>query len=73
MLRALDYPIFLEPKMVPRVWGGRRLADEFEREISSEEPIGESWEIHGELTVAGTDTTLDQLVSDYGQSLVGSD
>ena len=58
--------------MVSRVWGGRRLADEFEREISSEEPIGESWEIHGELTVAGTDTTLDQLVCDYGQSLLGS-
>lgn len=68
--RAVE-PIVLEPKIVPRVWGGERLAEEFGRELPAE-PVGESWEIHGELTVSGTDKTLDQLVAERGQELLGS-
>jgi mannose-6-phosphate isomerase len=64
-------PIFIEPKMVPRVWGGKRLAEEFGRQLP-DEPVGESWEIHGDLTVVGTDRTLDQLVAERGQELLGS-
>ena len=64
-------PIFLEAKMVPRVWGGERLAEEFGRELPPE-PIGESWEIHGDLTVKGTDKTLDQLVEERGEALLGT-
>ena len=64
-------PIFLEAKMVPRVWGGERLAEEFGRELPSE-PIGESWEIHGDLRVEGSDKTLDQLVREQGEALLGT-
>jgi mannose-6-phosphate isomerase len=64
-------PIFVEPRMVPRVWGGQRLAEEFGRELP-DEAVGESWEIHGDLKVSGTDRTLDQLVEEFGQELLGS-
>ena len=57
--------------MVPRVWGGDRLAQEFGRELPSE-PIGESWEIHGDLKVKGSDSTLDQLVQERGAALLGT-
>ena len=66
----LDAPVFLEPRIVPRVWGGDRLASEFGREIGSE-PVGESWEVHGDLKVKGTDKTLDQLTAVHGDHLVG--
>ncbi len=57
--------------MVPRVWGGDRLAEEFGRELPSE-PIGESWEIHGDLRVTGADLTLDQLLEERGAALLGT-
>ena len=66
----IDKPILLEPRVVPRVWGGRKLATEFGRELGSE-PVGESWEIHGELRVEGDSTTLDELVETHGQGLLG--
>ena len=66
----IDKPILLEPRVVPRVWGGRKLATEFGRDLGSE-PVGESWEIHGELRVEGDSTTLDELVETHGQGLLG--
>lgn len=57
--------------MVPRVWGGERLAEEFGRQLPPE-PVGESWEIHGDLKVSGSDQTLDQLVKEQGTDLLGT-
>ena len=56
--------------MVERVWGGDRLALEFGRKAGTE-PIGESWEIHGDLLLEGQDMTLDQLLCDHGEDLLG--
>jgi len=67
----LDSPIHLTPDVVPRVWGGQRLASEFGRELG-QEPVGESWEIHGDLKVRDSDITLDQLVARHGRALVGT-
>ncbi len=49
-----------------RVWGGRRLAPE------STQPIGERWEVYGELRLAGSEETLDQLCARLGRGLLGS-
>jgi mannose-6-phosphate isomerase len=67
---VLDNPIVLEPDVVPRVWGGHRFSQEFGRTLG-DEPVGESWEVHGNLNVPGSDLTLDQLVEKYGVDLVG--
>lgn len=66
----IENPILLEPRIVPRVWGGQRLATEFGRQLESGS-IGESWEVHGDLRVQGSDVTLDQLVERYGERLLG--
>lgn len=70
----LDHPLLLNPNMVPRVWGGARISQRFSRSSFSE-PIGESWEIHGELVVAEgplAGRTLNQLVEEFGDALLGS-
>ena len=64
-------PLFLEPRIVPRVWGGDRLAAEFGRTLP-DEAVGESWEVHGELRVLGTQESLDQMVNRLGQDLLGT-
>ena len=66
----IEAPIFLEPRLFPRVWGGDRLAREFGRTLG-EEPVGESWEIHGDLLVEGSGQTLDQLCREHGEQLLG--
>jgi len=38
------YPLLFDPLLMPRVWGGRRLAG-FGKPLPPGEPIGESWEI----------------------------
>lgn len=72
-LAKLDHPLALTPLAQPRVWGGRRIAELFGRELPGG-AIGESWEIHGELPVARgplAGRTLDSLVAEYGHQLLG--
>jgi mannose-6-phosphate isomerase len=66
-------PFRLQPLPVVRVWGGRRLAEELRRG-SSTEPLGESWEVHGSLTVAGGEYsggTLDEVCAAHSAALLG--
>lgn len=70
------YPLLLRPALHTRVWGGRRLAALFGRELPTDEPYGESWELHDSATVANgplAGRTLGELLADYGQSLTGPD
>ena len=39
------YPLTFEPRLKPRVWGGRTLEALYGKPLPSPEPIGESWEI----------------------------
>ena len=39
------YPFTFRPICMERVWGGRRLAELFGKELPPEVPIGETWEI----------------------------
>jgi mannose-6-phosphate isomerase len=38
------YPLVLEPVLMPKVWGGRRLA-KYGKHIDPNQPTGESWEL----------------------------
>lgn len=72
-LDKLSQPLLLTPRPEPRVWGGRRLAELFDRSLP-EGAIGESWEVHGDLEVACgplSGRTLDSLVGEYGADLLG--
>ncbi|MFN8607616.1 MAG: type I phosphomannose isomerase catalytic subunit [Vulcanimicrobiota bacterium] len=58
-------PFRLKPLPVVRVWGGHRLSPQ------SSQPVGERWEIYGELQIEGCSETLDQLCVRLGRSLLG--
>ncbi len=65
-------PIALKPRPESRVWGGRGL-EKLGRALPAG-PVGESWEVHGELVVVGGDwagRTLDELVRELGPALLG--
>lgn len=67
-------PLRLIPRPVERVWGGRRLAEAFGRPYPVDRPIGEAWEIYGELPVAEGEfrgLALDELVARLGPDLLG--
>lgn len=56
-----------------RVWGGKRLAELFGRDLP-DFPVGESWEVHGELEVSEgplKGRTLNRLVEEFGRELLG--
>ena len=69
-------PFTLTPDYQTRIWGGDRIGHRFLRQpAGSPEPIGESWEIYGELIIRDgpyRGLTLNQLTADLGARLLGS-
>lgn len=70
------YPLRLNPALHVRVWGGRRLQTVFNKPLPTDEPYGESWEMHDSATVADgplAGQTLGALLATYGHDLIGLD
>lgn len=68
------YPMLLTPALHTRVWGGRKLESSLNKSLPSDEPYGESWEMHDTATVAnGTyaGRTLGALLAEHGAALIG--
>ncbi len=68
------YPLLLEPSLHVKVWGGRKLAQVMSKDLPTDEPYGESWEIHDTATVANgplTGRTLGDLFNEYGDAFAG--
>lgn len=74
------YPFKFKPLFKERIWGGRRLAEFFGKDLPPERKIGESWEladlpedksqiVNGPL--AGR--TLEAVIADLGASVTGRD
>ncbi|MCH2136352.1 MAG: class I mannose-6-phosphate isomerase [Phycisphaerales bacterium] len=80
--RSGDLPgaLTFEPILVPKVWGGRKLA-EWGKHLPESEPIGESWEL-ADLPDGGPSSIVDQgpckgmslrhLVESHEQALMGA-
>ena len=71
-------PLVFEPLLVPKPWGGRRLAGLLNKFLAGEQPIGESWEIASlpgaESRVRGgpfDGYSLEELVTRRTRALVG--
>lgn len=70
------YPLLLHPALHVKVWGGRRLHTVLNIALPTDEPYGESWEMHDTATVANgqhSGRTLGELLREYGHDLVGSE
>ena len=68
------YPLLLQPALHLRVWGGRRLETVLHKTLPTNEPYGESWEMHDTATIAnGTlaGKTVGEALSIYGTALCG--
>lgn len=81
------YPLKFKPRFVEKIWGGRKFETVLHKQLPSDKPIGESWEIYDfppgvvdnstgwvSAEVANgplAGKTLHQLVEEYGQSLHG--
>ncbi len=70
------YPFLLDPALHVKVWGGRKLATLMDKSLPTDEPYGESWEMHDSAQVANgplAGRTLGDVLADYGHDLVGPD
>jgi mannose-6-phosphate isomerase len=68
------YPFLLQPALHVKVWGGRRLETALHKPLPTDEPYGESWEMHDTAAVANgplAGRTLGDLLKEYGAGMVG--
>jgi len=69
------YPLKLKPTLHVKVWGGRKLRTQMAKELPTDEPYGESWEVHDTATVNNgslSGQTLNKILNQYGQQLIGT-
>ncbi|MCL5280848.1 MAG: class I mannose-6-phosphate isomerase [Planctomycetes bacterium] len=72
------YPLKSVPVFKPRIWGGRRLAEVFGKELPPDQKIGESWEIadlpEGQSRIANgplAGQTLGEVVRRHAEDITG--
>src|SRR5215216_2284808 len=69
------YPLLFEPALHTRVWGGRQLQTRLGKQPTTNEPIGESWEIYWQNQVANgphRGKKLGELIQAYPEAVVGT-
>jgi mannose-6-phosphate isomerase len=69
------YPLLLEPTLLTKVWGGRRLETVMGKTLPTAEPYGESWELHDTSKIINGEyagRTLGDLLKEFGASLIGA-
>ncbi len=68
------YPLKLQPALHVKVWGGRRLSALLNKDLPTDEPYGESWELHDSAIVSNgalAGQSLGDILRDYGAALIG--
>lgn len=68
------YPFLLNPTLHVTVWGGRKLQSVYQKNLPTDEPYGESWELYDTSTVANgplAGQTLGEVLAEYGPDLIG--
>jgi mannose-6-phosphate isomerase len=74
MLKRLS-PFLLQPNLQSRLWGGQRLATHLGKALPTEQPYGESWELHPTVQVAEGEyggRTIGDLAAQYSGDLIGT-
>src|SRR4051812_16969900 len=82
------YPLKFRPRLVPKIWGGRRLESVLNKPLPPNELIGESWELYDfppGIVDNSTDwvsapiangplagQTLHQLIQEFGPDVMGN-
>ncbi len=69
------YPLKLQSALHVKVWGGRRLATRLGKPLPTEQPYGESWELHDTCLVTNGalgGVSLGALALQYGADLIGA-
>jgi len=69
------YPLKLQSTLHVKVWGGRKLATELGKPLPTEQPYGESWELHDTCLVTNgalRGANLGELTQQFGADLVGA-
>ena len=69
------YPLLLNPALHVKVWGGRHLESVMHKALPTNEPYGESWEMHDTSTVANgalEGRSLGDLLRVFGAALIGT-
>ncbi len=64
----------MRPALHTKPWGGRRLHTVLHKALPTDEPYGESWELHDTATIANgplAGRTLGDALREYGHELVG--
>jgi mannose-6-phosphate isomerase len=65
----------MTPSLHTKPWGGRKLEQVLGKSLPTDEPYGESWELHDTATVANgalTGQMLGDVLRQYGHDLVGA-
>lgn len=68
------YPFLLTPSLHVKVWGGRKLQTVLNKPLPTDEPYGESWELHDTATIANgalAGRALGDLLAEVGTALIG--
>jgi mannose-6-phosphate isomerase len=69
------YPLLLQRRLVPRIWGGQRLATWLAIPEPRPARLGETWEVFDSNTISNgalAGQTLAQVTEHYGAALIGS-
>ncbi|MEO0564863.1 MAG: type I phosphomannose isomerase catalytic subunit [Chloroflexota bacterium] len=68
------YPLKLDSPLHTKVWGGRRLSTIMGKQLPTDAPYGEAWEMHDTSVVVNgplAGQTLGDLLITYGEALIG--
>jgi mannose-6-phosphate isomerase len=74
--KQVMYPMLLEPSLHVKVWGGRKLETVLSKNLPTDEPYGEAWELHDTAVIGNgihKGRTLGSLLQEYGAALIGPD
>lgn len=69
------YPLLLESTLHVKVWGGRQFSERFNRDLPTDEPYGEAWELHDSSRISNghlAGKTLGDALKIYGEGLIGA-
>lgn len=70
------YPFCFEVPLEARVWGGRKLETRLGKKLSTDQPVGEAWEIFWKNRVTNgvhAGKTLGELIAAYPKAIAGAD